>query len=183
MKYTTFHKPPVCAFLNYDEKIAKLLLCLKSNINTDPHFLCESDVEEIVSSTPADRQRLLVRIPTPTKQTPPLPHVQCPAGHLTHELLACDAHSYCWEQFDVTASDGRKTSTSSSSCLAPLTSVPPSFSCASGPERVPYSMVCDHSRDCLDSSDEDFCVFPLCHGSGQFECNNKQVRSLAFLYL
>ena len=93
---------------------------------------------------------------------------------MTHELLACDAQSYCWGQVDVIATDDRKTSTSSS-CGAPLTSTPPSFACESGADRVPYSMVCDHSRDCLDSSDEDFCHFDSCFGGTQFECSSKQV--------
>ena len=38
-------------------------------------------------------------------------------------------------------------------------------------EMIPFSLVCDHSSQCLDQSDEEFCVYPPCLG---FSCVNKQ---------
>nr|KAG5693055.1 hypothetical protein BaRGS_028815 [Batillaria attramentaria] len=63
---------------------------------------------------------------------------------------------------------------SSSACPAPLTSLPPSFTCASGGGRVPYSLVCDHRQDCQDGSDEELCVFPTCTGSTPLQCGDQQ---------
>ena len=105
--------------------------------------------------------------------------VECPGGHVTHSFLACDVQSACWGDDFVTyhsGGDGWAVPTSSS-CRAPLTSLPPSFECSeeSRGQRVPYSMVCDHRPDCVDGSDEDFCVFPECDQNSQFQCNNKQV--------
>ncbi|KAK7495131.1 hypothetical protein BaRGS_00013541, partial [Batillaria attramentaria] len=58
-------------------------------------------------------------------------------------------------------------------CAAPMTPLPPSFTCDSQAERVPFSLVCDHQKDCGDGSDEEFCVFPPCE-AGLYQCENKQ---------
>ena len=105
--------------------------------------------------------------------------VVCPSGHSTHAFLACDVQSACWADGDFLAyrsgSDGGWDVPTSSSCRAPLTSLPPSFRCRTLGQRVPYSVVCDFRPDCLDASDEDFCTFPPCDPHSQFQCNNKQV--------
>ena len=169
--------PPICAVLDVGDARVNLWTCPHTDARTNPHYLCEKkdDDEEPKSPAEAGAERPAVRSPTPAHRTPPVPHIVCPSRHLTHEFLACDARSDCWRrQGDVIASDVREGWTSSA-CAAPLTPSPPSFWCASGGERVPYSTVCDHSPDCLDSSDEHFCVFPTCSGSAHFECSNRQV--------
>ncbi|KAK7495128.1 hypothetical protein BaRGS_00013538 [Batillaria attramentaria] len=50
----------------------------------------------------------------------------CPANHTTHTFLACDVHSDCWL-------DGEN-------CASPMTPLPPSFTCDSQAERVPFSL-------------------------------------------
>ena len=99
-------------------------------------------------------------------------HVVCPSGHWTHAFLACDVKSACWQHDDTGQSSGR--GMVASLCQSPLTTM---FSCRTDVGHVPYSLVCDHNQDCLDNSDEDFCVHPPCTGSWQFECLNKQVRN------
>nr|KAG5711570.1 hypothetical protein BaRGS_016752 [Batillaria attramentaria] len=42
------------------------------------------------------------------------------------------------------------------------TSLTEDFTCSSGEERVPYTLVCDFRQDCSDGSDESFCVFQPC---------------------
>ena len=103
--------------------------------------------------------------------------VVCPGGHLTHEFLACDTQSACWgdEYVIYSLSSDAWAVPTSSSCPAPMSSLPPSFACEWGEQRVPYSVLCDHRADCRDASDEDFCHFPPCHVDRQFQCNNKEV--------
>ena len=105
--------------------------------------------------------------------------VACPAGHMTHTFLACDVSTSCWAEGDTIFSLQPETWAlpTSQSCPMPLnvTSSPPSFPCDSAEWRVPYSLVCDHRRDCLDGSDETFCQFTACSWQWQFQCLNKQV--------
>ena len=106
--------------------------------------------------------------------------VTCPSGHVTHIFLACDVFTLCWAGHDVTFSARPEfwaLPTSQSCPTQPfVTSPPPSFLCGSEEQRVPYTLVCDHRRDCLDGSDETFCVSHPCQWPAQFECLNKQVR-------
>ena len=101
-------------------------------------------------------------------------HVACPSGHWTHKFLACDTQTACWHNDDSERSSGSDAISLTTLCQSPLSAL---FTCRDGVEQVAYSLVCDHSQDCLDASDEDFCVHPSCSGSWQFECNNKQVSS------
>ncbi|KAK7475462.1 hypothetical protein BaRGS_00033281, partial [Batillaria attramentaria] len=105
-----------------------------------------------------DREESGIVISTPTlwMSNSTIPYTQCPAGHVTHDFLACDAQSACWSRDDPSVS-----------CLAPL------FTCTNGFERVHYTFVCDYRPDCSDASDENFCVFPTCRMS-EFSCGNKQ---------
>ena len=105
--------------------------------------------------------------------------VTCDRGHLTHVLLACDTSTICLAGGDVTFSRHSDTwaTPTSESCPIPLVvpPLPPSFLCRFEGQRVPYSLVCDHRRDCLDGSDEVFCDFPPCLIDSQFQCRNRQV--------
>jgi hypothetical protein len=94
-------------------------------------------------------------------------YIECPAGHLTHSFLSCDPKSACWNRVQGLASDV--------TCDAPLTPLPPMWTCRSGDSRVPYSLLCDHRADCSDHSDEQFCTFPLCQDTA-FHCDEDQVR-------
>ncbi|KAL8595478.1 hypothetical protein ACOMHN_024177 [Nucella lapillus] len=87
--------------------------------------------------------------------------IECPLRHMTHAFLACDVSSTCFAKDHVT-------------CTAELTPLPPMYQCACANERVPYSLVCDHRRDCQDNSDEAFCVFPPCNGAGWFRCSSQK---------
>ena len=109
----------------------------------------------------------------------PLWPVTCPARHMTHVFLSCDTSAACWAGANVTFSRHSDTWAipTSQSCPVPMVGppLPPSFPCRSGEQRVPYSLVCDHRRDCLDGSDEVFCQFLPCLHLSQFQCRNKQV--------
>ena len=110
----------------------------------------------------------LVKPPSPANVSAGFPHVVCPSGHYTHQFLACDVQSACQPRDGPAPRDGEVTPLCKS-ILATL------FTCRNGVDFVPYSMVCDHNQDCLDASDEDFCVYPSCSGGWLFECANKQV--------
>ena len=105
--------------------------------------------------------------------------VSCPGGHVAHTFLACDVSASCLAESDVTFSIRPETWAlpTSRSCATPpaVTSLPPSFPCVSGERRVPYTLVCDHRRDCLDDSDEIFCRFTPCNWQYHFQCANEQV--------
>ena len=93
----------------------------------------------------------------------------CSSGHWTHKLLACDPRSNCYQDYQSRSGKLRNVR---SPCQTILQT---QFTCRNEVGQVPYSLVCDHSQDCLDSSDEDFCVHPTCSASWQFECVNMQV--------
>ena len=59
---------------------------------------------------------------------------------------------------------------SPSDCPAPVTPLPPSYPCSNLVESVPFSLVCDHRKDCTDGSDESFCVHPPCAGQKLLRC-------------
>ena len=105
--------------------------------------------------------------------------VICPDGPVTHMFLACDVTTFCWADGEITFNsypDSWAVPTSKSCPVQSVTtSLPPSFRCQSEKQHVPYSLVCDHRRDCLDGSDEIFCVFVSCQQHSQFQCLNKQV--------
>ena len=113
--------------------------------------------------------------------------VVCPNGHVTHVFLVCDISTFCWAKGNVTFSflSSSWALPSSQSCRAQLssTSLPPSFPCRNDKQRVPYSLVCDHRPDCVDSSDEVFCTFFPCPPSSYFQCLNKQVCTFLPLFL
>ena len=104
--------------------------------------------------------------------------VSCPKKHVTHSFLACDLPSACWLTSNgifVSTEEGKDIPLASS-CPINMTSLPPSFLCTSGVQRVPYTLVCDHRADCQDNSDEDFCHYAACSRS-TFTCGvSKQVR-------
>ena len=103
--------------------------------------------------------------PSFTRSDFPFKVTSCPDGHVTHEMFACDAASACWVD----------AATTSRSCRSSLQPLPPSFTCATGQDDVPYTLVCDHRPDCEDSSDESFCDFPRCDPITQFDCGNREV--------
>ena len=137
-------------------------------------FLCEKEetyrgrtMEYGLSGIPQ------IQLPDLDNSSVGVPHAVCSAGHYTHQFLACDIQSDCRRRDP--SGQGRETDdylmTLCKSTLATL------FRCRNGVEHVPYSLVCDHGQDCLDSSDEDFCAHPPCSSSGVFQCANKQVNN------
>ena len=118
---------------------------------------------------------------TTTRVSPQWRPVTCPSGHVTHVFLACDVSTFCWAGRNVTFSllPELWALPTSESCQAQLSmkSLPPSFPCGSVEQRVPYSLVCDHRRDCADGRDETFCTFLPCQWQSQRQCLSKQVCS------
>ena len=165
----------------HNQKYGKLCGCITSVLTPielsitcgEPNhfnYLCEIEPEaEDVHQRNALLKNSSTIFSSKTLSALAIPNVACREGHLTHVFLACDAKASCWmERYGVLDNKGIPSSTS---CPAPLTSLPPSFKCASGSEHVAYSVVCDHRYDCTDSSDEDFCVFPPCTGNTPLLCS------------
>lgn len=102
---------------------------------------------------------------------------ECPAGHVTHVFLADDVSSHCFAKGEAVYAFSR--AVLKGVCYRRLMSLPDLFECTNRAQRVPYTFVCDHRRDCLDNSDEDFCVFPGCTWQNmddpEFECEDRKV--------
>ncbi|KAK7102885.1 hypothetical protein V1264_021043 [Littorina saxatilis] len=88
---------------------------------------------------------------------------------MTHTFLACDAKSSCFRETHIGSEVNGVTS-----CSASLHRFPQPFQCRNGYERIPYSLVCDHRGDCMDSSDEDFCDFPPCIDGKEMPCGGSK---------
>ena len=171
-RYTRFAWPPSSGTI---DRAGSLLIVPASYKDPDfsKVFLCE---KEELSETPAANNGLSnkpqVERPKSDDDSINFSYVVCSSGHYTHRFLACDAQSHCMQR-----GPSRQGSGSNDALIALCMSVLDTlFTCRNGVEHVPYSLVCDHSQDCLDSSDEDFCDHPSCSGSRLFECASKQVK-------
>ena len=123
------------------------------------HYLCEYDVD-VDESEESLRQIALYRN---TTENLTVDYVTCLGDHVTHSFLSCDVQSACWAR--QSGALNMRDIPSFSWCSAPLTSLPPLFTCSSSVQLVPYTLVCDTRHDCLDLSDEDFCVHMPCSRS------------------
>ena len=123
------------------------------------HYLCEYDFD-VDENEESHRQIALSRNIAANLT---VDCVTCPRDHVTHTFLACDVQSACWAR--QSAALNIRDIPSSSWCSAPLTSLPPLFTCSSSLQLVPYTLLCDSRHDCLDLSDEDFCVHMPCSSS------------------
>ena len=195
--FTSFRKDhlrrPICARFSYNMALVHMLQCAKSFAFKS--YLCQIPIDT-TSRIPHHQMApkgfhtrsggdVYAHLASPENSTvvqfpdhfPRSSRVVCPGGHFTHVFLACDAQSACWgdEYVIYSLSSDAWAVPTSSSCPAPMSSLPPSFACEWGEQRVPYSVLCDHRADCRDASDEDFCHFPPCHVDRQFQCNNKEV--------
>ena len=169
--YKKMNPPPSCGVL------IDFLLYINSCYLRERYFLCEKveAPEEVHSDQKSGSERRGIQFSEAGNLSVSFPHVVCPSGHWTYGLLACDIQSSCWRRHRNSAQiSGSESRSLTSLCQSPLSKL---FTCRNGLEHVAYHLVCDHRQDCLDFSDEDFCVHPSCSSSVQFECSNKQVRN------
>ena len=169
--YKKMDRPPSCG------RLSGLFPVIYHCINKAPYFLCEKieTPKEVYRNQNSVSERRGIQLSKAGDLSVSFPHVTCPSGHWTYRFLACDIQSFClrWHRNSGQIS-GSESRSLTSLCQSPLSEL---FTCRNGLEHVPYSLVCDHRQDCLDFSDEDFCVHPSCSSSLQFECSNKQVRN------
>ena len=154
-----FPWPPSCAGL---ERAGNLLIIPTAETFSgfSRLFLCEKQ-EARVGDYDLPLMNQVQKVNSTSAPTG-FPVASCSSGHYTHVFLACDVQSACQQRGNVGGSDGRDDS-AAVLCTSTLEML---FTCRNGVEHVPYSLVCDHLEDCLDSSDENFCVHPPCSGSG-----------------
>ena len=70
---------------------------------------------------------------------------QCSSGHSIQLFVSCEPRSECAPVSESTATSSR--------CPSTL------FACEMSRDHVSYTLVCNNRRDCLDGSDETFCVY------------------------
>ena len=167
---------PTCAQIM---RAGRLIMfnCVLSSLNKNSYSLCEKDGQAEDNFVPLNdrpgRRRIQLSKPAMSSGENAR-YIVCESGHCALEFLACDVRSACWQNEDFVRNSRNDVERNLQPlCYTPLLQL---FACRTGVERVSYSLVCDHSQDCLDDSDEDFCVYLPCRGAQQFECNNKQVR-------
>ena len=148
----------------------------ESFLMSSNRFLCEKSkkAEETFVGLNSKSDRRRIQLSTPTLSSDEnITRIVCPSGQWAREFLACDVRSACWQKERFAQDSGndlqRNLTSLCESALSPL------FPCRTGVGRVSFSLVCDHNQDCLDASDEDFCVYPPCSITQQFECSNRQV--------
>ena len=151
--------------------------CMYKYSHKNSYSLCEKDGKAEDNFVPLNDipERRRIRLSKPTRSSGEnVRHIICASGHYALEFLACDVRSACWQNEDFVRNSKNDVERNLQPlCYTPLLQL---FACRTGVERVSYSLVCDHSQDCLDNSDEDFCAYLPCRGAQQFECYNKQVR-------
>ena len=172
--------PMSCGVVDMSWAPEKVVHLLNSTDGYLTHALCEVDSPDSQGPARSQQRRAPGLRLSPASERWATGHfVTCPDKHVTHAFFACDVTSACWAESDVIFDDlkERWNVPSPSSCRANMTSLPPSFPCASGVQRVPYTLVCDHRADCQDGSDEDFCLFPPLRGTSALRCGtSREVR-------
>ena len=87
--------------------------------------------------------------------------VQCSSGHSIQLFVSCEPRSECAPVSESTATSSR--------CPSTL------FACETSRDHVSYTMVCNNRRDCLDGSDETFCVYKWDEKVIYDECDTRKV--------
>ncbi|KAL8574516.1 hypothetical protein ACOMHN_060186 [Nucella lapillus] len=153
-----------CAQLMTHVKL--VLLTYVCNIPEASFHLCELGKPGEANSSQEESSSMPYRqvLPDPHNQIIPFPHLACPGGHVTHIALICDSKS-CFPQSFLSNDD-----LDPPSCRVDIHPLPPSFVCRGGHESVAYTLVCDYRQDCVDGSDESFCVFQPCSGDRPYQC-------------
>ena len=157
LTFTDARWPHCASFLGAVNESLSIVPC---DLELQASYLCE--IVKLKTGTSAG-----IIFPTPSDWTTES-MAKCPLGHVTHNFLACDVKSNCFEG----------TNHRSVGCLKGLVRSGPYFTCRNQVERVPFSLVCDYKADCCDESDEDFCQFPACEGRKLYMCANTQVNLL-----
>ena len=97
----------------------------------------------------------------------------CPSQHLTYEFLNCHAQTLCGTLISklvcwvLSSADMLLADNTTDARLAIET-----FQCSKPNERISYIFVCDFKKDCVDSTDEEFCVHT--RDCPQFTCASGQ---------
>ena len=86
---------------------------------------------------------------------------ECPGRHNIQLFLSCDPRSEC--------TSNSESAVTSSLCPSTL------FTCEASREQVPYTLVCNQRSDCLDGTDETFCVYGSYDELAYSECDNRKV--------
>ena len=87
--------------------------------------------------------------------------VQCSSGHNIQLFVSCEPRSECAPVSESTATSSR--------CPSTL------FACETSRDHVSYTLVCNNRCDCLDGSDETFCVYKWDEKVTYNQCDTRKV--------
>ena len=170
----SMYEPLCAAIVVHDrEQTIKVRECRRESCDG---FLCEQKIksENSAPSLPVNFPKLNESFDALPQSHPSL--VMCPARHMVHAFLACDAQSSCGVnqslgRCQVVTMDssmnhtdnrhgrtllGETRDTESKPDGNTLMSVY-MFQCLGYGGTIPYTLVCDFREDCVDRSDETFC--------------------------
>ena len=123
------------------------------NEATNADFICEYHSETSPTRLKPELQFPIAHNSVENFRSKNVSVVTCPGGHLTHDFLSCDPVTYCGTREYVAW------------CDTVYGGYMPKFECENGIRTLPFTLVCDHRPDCLDNSDEEFCVYETCSDS------------------
>ena len=152
-----------------DGLLLKPILGLALGRQTCSRLICQTKYND--SQFNVEYSPVRVLIPSfLNRTTKDLGLVRCPVGHFVHSCLACYTESHCgvdvaWSHCTVSVDAGRWALNSDGSIVM--------FACADKRRTLPYSLVCDFRHDCLDHSDESFCLHSQsCSEDKGYLCTN-----------
>ncbi|PVD29173.1 hypothetical protein C0Q70_11770 [Pomacea canaliculata] len=149
---------PMCMFIDAENTL--VLSFVKCDVTNPSKFMCEFPKTNNVSAIPQTSPTYPVIIANNTPDSvQSVSFVKCSHRHVAIDFLSCAKDSNCDVKRDI------------SMCELPGKGSFPMFKCDDNVQTIPYTLVCDYRPDCVDNSDENFCVIPECT---KFLCRNQQ---------
>ena len=158
-----------CAHYNVYYVYHPLLSYTACSFRYEDQYVCETLIDETRGEGTGPNRTSIFQGEEQSEERIVSPFVRCPSGHVTYELFACHRQSHCGtDRSKARCFFPPSVMTSEEQHMFTLT-----FLCATMEEYIPHTFVCDFKKDCVDASDEVFCVHGS-HNCSGFTCDNGQ---------
>ena len=156
-----FPYPACAAYTDISKKWREMFIHCKGDVySARKYCLCEDKPTERRAQKDVSTQSVQLHSANISSSSS-IRLVQCSSGHSIQLFVSCEPRSEC-----APVSESRATS---SRCPSTL------FACETSRDHVSYTLVCNNRRDCLDGSDETFCVFKWDEKVTYNECDTRKV--------